>query len=231
MIKCTLKWWWWCLKNNIGSVSKPSKLSTQGAFEGIRVTLLKQRLFLRYLPLGQIPRQHNFCGESTPIMDCQEWCTAFHISHLWHSLSNKAAAPVGSGQLGSFGTEPLFLESFMIERFENVCFEDIFTCRENVRARSVSTPPAGGSTISWERRIRLEPYITGANRHSGFHTIAPFVTLKKQLSTSFGIVFIAKRFGLAFLILSKRICPHTSVLAKNVFIHKYTVMWKRKDTL
>lgn len=45
----------------------------------------------------------------------------------------------------------------MTEQFENVCFEDIFTCSEKVRARSVSTPPAGGSTISWERRIRLEP--------------------------------------------------------------------------
>ena len=32
------------------------------------------------------------------------------------------------------------------------------TCRENVSARSVSTCPLGGSTISWDRRIRLEPW-------------------------------------------------------------------------
>lgn len=32
------------------------------------------------------------------------------------------------------------------------------TCSEKVRARSVSTCPLGGSTISWERRMRLEPW-------------------------------------------------------------------------
>lgn len=32
-----------------------------------------------------------------------------------------------------------------------------FTCSEKVRARSVSTDPLGGSTISWDLKIRLEP--------------------------------------------------------------------------
>lgn len=31
------------------------------------------------------------------------------------------------------------------------------TCSEKVRARSVSTDPLGGSTISWDLKIRLEP--------------------------------------------------------------------------
>lgn len=33
----------------------------------------------------------------------------------------------------------------------------LFTCSEKVSARSVSTDPLGGSTISWDLKIRLEP--------------------------------------------------------------------------
>lgn len=47
------------------------------------------------------------------------------------------------------------------------------TCREKVRARSVSTCPLGGSTISWDRRMRLEPWEGGKTAP---HSRAPLPT-------------------------------------------------------
>lgn len=44
---------------------------------------------------------------------------------------------------------------------------NLTTCREKVSARSVSTEPLGGSTISWDLRICLEPWEAGREENDG----------------------------------------------------------------
>lgn len=108
---------------------------------------LKQRLFLRYLPFGQIPRQH--------IMYPLRWKHSHNgLQRMMQSVPNQSLMTFfvkqGSCPSRQWTTRQFWNRAivFMLKRFESVCFEDISTCRENVRARSVSTPPAGGSTIS-----------------------------------------------------------------------------------
>lgn len=50
------------------------------------------------------------------------------------------------------------LETYNAHYLPTSCLVIIFlTCSEKVSARSVSTDPLGGSTISWDLKIRLEP--------------------------------------------------------------------------
>lgn len=109
----------------------------------------------------------------------------------------------------------------MIEQFENVCFGAVFTCSENVRARSVSTPPAGGSTISWERRILLEPY-----RHKQslyLHTCWVSLNCSFYYHSKKTIIFLINHvyWNMFFLILPKGIYPH---LALVIFLFLVTLL-------